>query len=119
MSKPLSRSFLRGFWTVLLSITLPFTQAYAGMITTESVVADMSAEKARIATWLNRTEVRGKLVEWGVNPEEATQRVASLSDSEVRQVASRMDQLPAGGDGIYLGVGALVLIAIIVILLMR
>ena len=117
--KPKSSLFVRSFWIALLSITLPFTQAYAGMISTERVVSDMGAERERIAVWLNRTEVRGKLVEWGVNPEEAGKRVASLSDAEVRQVASRMDQLPAGGDGIYLGLGALVLIGVLLILLLR
>ena len=117
--KPNSISFARPFWIALITISLPFTQAYAGMISTERVVSDMGAEKERIALWLNRTEVRGKLVEWGVNPEEAGKRVASLSDSEVRQVASRMDQLPAGGDGIYLGLGALVLIGVLLLLLLR
>ncbi len=89
------------------------------MISTEKVVSDLSAERTRIAGWLNRTEVKNKLVEWGVSTEEAGTRVAALSDSEVRQVASRMDQLPAGGDGIYLGLGALVLIGIILILIYR
>lgn len=114
-----SASFARFFWIALISITLPLTQAFAGMVSTESVVSDMSAERTRIADWMNRTEVKNKLVQWGVNATEAGTRIAALSDSEVRQVASRMDQLPAGGDGIYLGLGALILIGIILILLYR
>jgi hypothetical protein len=117
--KTISNSVVRSFFVLFLAVMLPISQAHAGMISTERVVSDMSAERNRIADFLDRTEVKTKLVQWGVNPEEASQRVASLSDSEVRQIASRLDSLPVGGDGIYLGLGALVLIGILLILLLR
>jgi hypothetical protein len=34
----------------------------------------------------------------GVDADAAVQRVAAMSDSEVAQVAGRIDQAPAGGD---------------------
>lgn len=89
------------------------------MISTETVVDDLASERARIYAFLEREEVEKKIVELGVSPTEASQRVASLSDSEVRQVAGQLDQLPAGGDGIYIGLGTLVLIGILLILLLR
>ncbi len=100
-------------------LLLPATQAGAVMIRTDQVVADMGAERDRISAFLNRGEVQSKMVGWGVDPKEADLRVASLSDSEVRQIASRLDSLPVGGEGIYLGLGALILIGVIIILLMR
>jgi len=42
-------------------------------------------------------------------------RVAALSDDEAARLASRIDQLPAGGDGVGAVVGALLLVFIILL----
>jgi hypothetical protein len=52
----------------------------------------------------------------GVAAEEAGQRVATLSDAELMQIARAMDQLPAGGDGFGTVIGAAVLIFIILLI---
>ena len=46
----------------------------------------------------------------------AKARVNSLTDEEVSQVARQMDQLPAGGDGLAIIVGAAVLIFLVLLL---
>lgn len=112
-------SLRRTVLVLALSLCLPVTQSQAAMISTEKVVADLSVQRDRIAGFMSRTEVRNKLVEFGVSPDEASARVAALSDREVRRIASRMDELPAAGDGIYLGLGALLLIGIILLILYR
>ncbi len=120
--QPVISKFLvlqRSLLIFALALCLPVTQSHAAMITTERVVSDMGAERDRIADFLSRDEVKTKLVEWGVEPTEATARVAALSDSEVRGIASRMDRLPAAGDGLYIGLGTLLLIGIILLLIYR
>jgi hypothetical protein len=51
-----------------------------------------------------------------VNPEEAKARVDSLTDQEIAKIAARIDQLPAGGDGLGVIVGAAVLIFLVLLL---
>ncbi|KTG16217.1 MULTISPECIES: PA2779 family protein [unclassified Guyparkeria] len=85
-----------------------------GLVTTqEAMNADeASADRERIAELLSRDDVRNQLVAQGVDPAEVEQRVAALSDEEVRQMNERLDQMPAGANAV---VGAL--FAVFVILL--
>ena len=79
-----------------LGMPLP---AQAGMVSTESAVA---ADRDRIATLLDRPDVRAQLEARGVNSSDAKARVAALTDEEVTQLAGRIDSLPAGSDGVIL-----------------
>ena len=76
-----------------LGLPLP---AQAGMVGTDAVVG--SAQRDRIATFLEREDVRQQLQEKGVSPADVKARVAALTDEEAAQLAARMDSLPAGGD---------------------
>ena len=49
----------------------------------------------------------------GVNPSDAALRVASLNDQELATVANRLDQLPAGGDGVLAVIGIVFLVLLI------
>ena len=53
---------------------------------------------------------------WGINPEEAKARVDSLTDEEIEEIASRMDQLPAGGGALGVIAGAALIIFIVLLL---
>src|SRR5512134_344450 len=76
-----------------LGLPLP---AHAGMVGTDAVVG--SAQRDRIAIFLEREDVRQQLQEKGVSPADVKARVAALTDEEAAQLAARMDSLPAGGD---------------------
>lgn len=89
-----------------LSAPLP---ALAGIVSTEAVVA--SAERERLAGFLDRADVRERLQALGVDPAETKARVAALSDDEAAQLAARMDELPAGGD--VLGVALIVFLVLL------
>jgi len=75
---------------------------------------DLSSKS--INTFLDRSEVQQYLVAWGVSPEEAKARIDSLSDQEIENIASRMDQLPAGGDAIGTIVGAALVVFIVLLI---
>jgi hypothetical protein len=69
----------------------------------------------RINMFLERSEVHKHLVDWGINPDEAKARVDSLTDEEIENIASRMDQLPAGGDAVGAIIGAALIVFIILL----
>jgi hypothetical protein len=70
-----------------------------------------AADQAVVAGALARAEVRQELVALGVDPATVEGRIAGLTDSELRALADRMADLPAGGDALaVIGIVFLVLL---------
>ena len=66
-------------------------------------------------SFLARDDIRGEMIQLGVDPAEATERVASLSDAEIEDIAGRIDELPAGeGLGVLIGAAGLVFIILLI-----
>jgi hypothetical protein len=84
-------------------------QVQAGIVSTDAVV--VGAERERLASLLDRGEVRVRLEALGVDPAKARDRVAALSDAEAAQLAAQLDWLPAGGD--ILGVAVLIFLVLL------
>ena len=95
-------------------VELPIMKAHAGMITTTEAIAEMTrAEGAStVNEFLARTDVKDQLVKLGVSPEEAQKRVASLSENEVKKLATDIEKAQIGGD-----VGGILIIVLLVILI--
>jgi Family of unknown function (DUF6627) len=72
--------------------------------------------RKRINMFLDRSEVYKHLVDWGINPDEAKARIDSLADEEIENIASRMDQLPAGGDAVGVIIGAALFVFIVLLI---
>lgn len=74
--------------------------AQASIITSDEIVSVAAAgtSRDRVSTFLARDDVRQAMQAQGVSPLAATQRVQAMSDTEVAQLAGRIDQAPAGGD---------------------
>jgi hypothetical protein len=102
--------------TLIVSLTGAGLPAQAGMLPTDTVLKQTSNARERINSALERRDVRTQLEALGVNPADVSARVAALSDDEAAQLATRIDQLPAGGDGVGAVVGALVLIFIVLLI---
>ena len=102
--------------TLIVSLTGAGLPAQAGMLPTDTALKQTSSARERIASALERRDVRTQLEALGVNPADVSARVAALSDDEAAQLATRIDQLPAGGDGVGAVVGALVLIFIVLLI---
>ncbi len=96
----ISRCLAAPMAAVMFVMSVPIGVANAGLISTEQVVEREAAaqDRARIFDFLARQDVRAQLTEFGVDPAMAEARVAGLSDAEIRSVAGRIDQLPAGQD---------------------
>jgi hypothetical protein len=98
------RPFLRSFCAVLIVslLNLGMLQtARAGAIDTQTAIAleDRAAVTARIDERLAREDVRQAMQSLGVDPDQARERVAALTDAEVLQLDGKLAQLPAAGDG--------------------
>lgn len=88
--------------------------AHAAVISTGDALA-MDVREARIAelqSELARDDVRHAMIALGVDPEQASLRVSSLSDAELTRLAGELETLPAGGDALAL-IGAVFLVLLI------
>ena len=97
-------------------LTLGLVQsAGAGVISTESAIEmqERTARIERINSVLARDNVQSQMIRLGVQPEAAAARIASLSDSELRQLEARMNELPAGGDGALTVLGIVLLVLLV------
>ncbi|GEK72306.1 MULTISPECIES: PA2779 family protein [Halomonas] len=84
-----------------------------GLVGTTSVLDAQASQQDRdkIRRVLAREDVQQQLLLQGVSPAEVENRVAALSDAEAREMADRLDQMPAGA-GV---VGALFAVFIILL----
>lgn len=79
-------------------MVMSFQSANAGMIGTEQAIASASSQADRNAVLgaLSRAEVSQQLLSLGIDPQRAKERVAAMTDEEVRTLAGKLDSLPAG-----------------------
>jgi len=102
--------------TIMLLIAIPYQPLLAAMVPTEATIDHLKAQDARghLKTLISRNDIKTALISQGIDPDEAKARVDSLSDSEVIEVADKIEQLPTGG-GVF---GALIGAALIVFLVL-
>ena len=88
---------------------------YAAVIDTATVIESQQreADLATLSAGLNRADIQERLVAMGVDPVAVEARLASMTSSELRQMAEQMEQMPAGGDALaVLGIVFVVLIVL-------
>lgn len=87
-------------------------QTHAGVISTQQYLAaaDRDASLARVNTILASAQVRAQLEQLGVDPVEAQERIAALTDEELHLLATDLENLPAGGVLEVIGIVAIVLL---------
>jgi hypothetical protein len=95
-------------------ISLPMMQsAGAAVISTETAI-EMTERQGRIDhinEVLAGESVRSMLVAFGVDPADASARVAALTDTELQTLEQQLEQLPAGGGVVeVIGIVAIVLV---------
>jgi len=79
----------------MLGLTAP---VQAAMQPTLAIVpAQAPAQRAELEAFLDRADVRRQLQQYGVDTQQARERVAALSDSEIAELKGRIGELPAAG----------------------
>jgi|RhiMetdeSRZDD1v2_1073273.scaffolds.fasta_scaffold2334720_1 hypothetical protein len=103
---------------LMLVVSTPWSKTVqAALVTTDQVMTDPAAvagNREKVVHFLQQDAVREHLVAMGVDPSEVEARLAALSPAELAQLSARIDQMPAGGDGI----GAVVVAILIVFLVL-
>jgi len=95
---------------VVLMVWTPYQVAQAAMIgTDQAVTSSSSADRGAVLSFINRTDVASQLQALGLDPANAKDRVAAMTDNEVQSLAGRINSLPAGADS-----GAVVLLLVII-----
>jgi len=102
--------------TMMLLIATPYQTLLAAMVPTEATIYQIKAQEARdhLKTLISKNDIKKSLISQGIDPMEAKARVDSLSDSEVIEVADKIEQLPAGGGAF----GAVIAASVIVFLVL-
>lgn len=67
----------------------------------------------RISRILFRSEVQEQMLAHGVEPKDVKDRLAVLTDEELRQLANRLQDMPAGGDSVLAVIGVIFVVLII------
>jgi hypothetical protein len=75
-----------------------------------------AADLAKVQKVLESRELRQKLLDNGLSPEETEARISALSDEQLHRLASNLDSVQAGGDAVSFIFG-LVVIALLVVLI--
>ncbi len=99
---------------IVLMAWSPYQFAQAGMIGTDQVVTTSSqADRSTVLSFVGRSDVAGQLQSFGLDSATAKDRVAAMTDEEVRYLAGQIDSMPAAGSS---SSGWLVLIIIVVVI---
>ena len=96
---------------VLCMMALPLQTTQAAMVGTDQVVASAQAQQDRdkIRTFMARADVQQQIQAMGVSAGNAQERVAAMTDEEVKTVAGKIDSLPAGAMSGW-GIAAIVIV---------
>ena len=111
MNRTLARTLCR--LLIVLMAWTPYQFAQAGMIGTDQVATtDSQADRSAVLNLIGRGNVASQLQSFGLDAATAKDRVAAMTDEEVRYLAGRIDSMPAGADA----GGFFLLIAIVLVI---
>ncbi|PKO52648.1 MAG: hypothetical protein CVU26_06230 [Betaproteobacteria bacterium HGW-Betaproteobacteria-2] len=115
-------NYIKRFFSAFVAAAFLFTGSIhtvqAAMISSEQVAASAvtssgEQDRERIIAALSREDVQAAMVARGIDPAQAKERVAALTDEEASTVAAQIDNAPAGGNAF---IGAIVLIFLVLLL---
>lgn len=101
---------------VVSMMFLPFQSIQAGMIGTDKIasVASAQTDRASVLNLMSRADVSSQLQSLGIDPKGAADRVAAMTDEEVRTLAGKLNSLPAGASDNGWWIAAVVIVAVLI-----
>lgn len=78
---------------------LGLSQAMAGSYSSDQVIAQQQFQynKQQVLSFVSDAAVQQKLIELGVSPADAAQRIANMTHDELNALNSQLNEMPAGG----------------------
>jgi len=109
--------FMRRTLALLLSILLsltPLLPAQAAMIGNSQIIQQDLSQQTRdsLQQLLQQDAARQQLQAWGIGPEQARNRIDSLTDTELARINGQLGDLDAGGS--ILGVLLVIFIVFVI-----
>ncbi len=89
----------------------------AGFITSQPDMGSRAEDVAKIQKVLEMKVITENLEKMGYSKAEVEARLAQMSDQQIHQTASQIDDVRAGGDGLGVVIAILVIIILIIIIL--
>ncbi len=101
---------------ILSLMLLPFQTVQAGMIGTDQAasLASAQADRSAVLRLVSRADVAKQMQALGLDPNLAKERVAAMTDQEVRSLAGNLNSLPAGAKTSGWAWAAVIIIAIVI-----
>lgn len=78
---------------------------------------DRKAELGKIQNFLETKAVSKRLEQFGYTQEEIQNRLTQLSDQQIHQIATKLDDLKIGGDGVGVLIAVLVIVILVIVIL--
>lgn len=105
---------LNVFMLIIGLMVFSIAPLQAAMIDTEAMVATEVAtqQRAELQSLLQRNEVQSQLTDMGVSVAAVEQRVAAMTDAEVAQLTTELDEMPAGSG--LLGAAVLIFVVFVI-----
>jgi len=93
------RSVFIGMAVLTFLMALPLDHALAVVVDTQSSKTELCVDciRSRFLVLLARAEVRGALLQHGINPAEVEARVSAMTDAEISDLNTSLANHPAGG----------------------
>ena len=101
---------------IMIYTAIPLRTVAAGIVSTDELIETQIAADSRdkVSSFLARDDVRRQMETMGVDPSQIENRLATLSDSEVRYLAQQIDEMPAGQGAL----GLIIIIGIVVVVVL-
>jgi hypothetical protein len=119
------RKYRNPSWAVIMALyllCLSGTPSLAGMIgsVTSRPSIDQETRQQELSVIQRALEselIKAKLEAYGLTPDETRARLLGLSDEQIHLLAQASDNVLAGGDGVEVVIGILVIILLIILIL--
>lgn len=115
--------FFRCLVALTLSLILTGTPqvASAEMVSTREAVGELARSQTieHIREYLARTEVREQMAKHRVDANEVSTKLASMNNSELRQINNQITMARAGGDAIIISLTTVLIVILILLLIGR
>lgn len=98
-------------------LTLP-SQGWAMFVPSAAPSSIRQADINTIQKTLETAVIKQRIMDYGLTPGEALDRINKLSDGQIHEFAANLESLQAGADGVD-GLVFLVLVAILVVLILQ
>lgn len=108
------------FFLIMLMTTLSFVpRAEASMVPTAMTMASetRTQDLTTVQKVLENKAVKARLSALGYTDQEITAKMSLVSDAEMHNLASQLNALDAGGDGLGIIVTLLVIVLLVVVIL--